>query len=150
MKRSRKVIWEPKPTWVAIRPTGCPVVSRRHPRPAYAAPVQPLKGGRAGLLAEAPVEGSRAHRGPVREVDEGEVAVDVLLHPPQQRFEARPFRAGLLVHDELGLPAVPLQGHHGHPRGVGCHRRTVVLPDHVPADDDAEIPDHVMQDFEES
>src|SRR3712207_7778756 len=39
----------------------------------------------------------------------------------------------LLVHDKLGLAAVALGGHHGHPGGVGGHRGAVILTDHVQA-----------------
>jgi hypothetical protein len=57
--------------------------------------------------------------------------VGVLFHPTHERFEVGAFRIALFVHDVLGLPTIPLEGHHGQPGGIGRHRGTVILANHV-------------------
>ena len=90
-----------------------------------------------GLFAEAPVEGTGAHSGVGGDVVESEVPLRVLLHPSQQGLHGRPLRCGwLFVDDELCLPAVAFQGHHGKAGGVGGHGRVYGVAS-VPQDLDA-------------
>jgi hypothetical protein len=92
---------------------------------------QPLHRGCGRLLSETPVQGAETHLCPGSEVVEGEFPVGVLFDPMQERLLVGAVRAGLLVHDVLGLPTVPLEGHHGQPGCIGCHRGTVIPTDHV-------------------
>lgn len=96
--------------------------------------MQPLEGCRAGLFAEAAVEGSGARAGPVGDVLQGQVPVRVLLQPGEQRFHRRAGRCRWLgVDDELGLAALPFERHHRQPGRVRGDGRAVVPADHVQA-----------------
>ena len=66
LKRSRKAVGEPNPTWARDAFDGVRGRFQQVLGPADPGAVQPLQRRGAGLLAEAPVEGARAHARPAR------------------------------------------------------------------------------------
>lgn len=70
-----------------------------------------------------------------RDVGEGEVVGEVVLEPAEEGLQGAALRGGhMVVDDELRLPALPFQRHHGQPRRIGGDGGPVVLTDHVEAE----------------
>lgn len=95
---------------------------------------EPLKRSRSGLFPKSSIERPDAHARMLRDVLEREFSLEMLVQPLEERAERGAVRSGGLVHDELGLAALPFQRHHGGARGLERDGRSVVETNHVQAE----------------
>ena len=136
-KWCRRVAALPKPTWLATRSIGSLVSSSRCWARRTRWPGEPVVRCRPGRGAEAPRERTGGQVDPSGELVDGELLLEVLGHPLEQRLDRVVVAGRHRQVDELRLATVAVRRHDHAPGDRVRHRAALVLAHDVQAEVDA-------------